>query len=290
MKQERHMQVTKAAGVSVDEVIEFYWRFLSRNANLAVHFEQFKKRYQSDQKAAEAEAIVFSLLRAEKLSPEIFEDPGTGGPDFRCNPSPGGSFLLEVTSPDSDSASKKSGLPLKMTGAGGGAYGLITEKLLSAAKNKAAQLGGHNLPGVLAITSNYDFAGLLLDRMAAEYLMTSAPQINVPLNGKPSYTTVDLRHAVFCRLSELVTASEEPIIFPCRQSISAILLITIHPRESGVVGLLHPEPACSFNPNCLPKVPYLKFKQWPMVKKAETEWILGDTELGAAIFEHRKIQ
>src|ERR1019366_8419415 len=107
------MQTTKAAGVSVDEVVDFYWRFLSRNAKYAVHFGQFKKRYQLDQKAAEAEAIVFSLLRAEKLNPDIFEDPGTGGPDFRCNPSSGESFLLEVTSLDSESVSKKSGLPLK---------------------------------------------------------------------------------------------------------------------------------------------------------------------------------
>jgi hypothetical protein len=80
------------------------------------------------------------------------------------------------------------------------------------------------------------------------------------------------------------------MIFPCRQSISAILLITIHPRESRVVGLLHPEPACSFNPNWFSKVPYLKFRQWPIAKKAETEWILGDAELRAATFEHRKIQ
>jgi hypothetical protein len=32
------MQTTKAAGVSVDEVVDFYWRFLSRNATYAVHF------------------------------------------------------------------------------------------------------------------------------------------------------------------------------------------------------------------------------------------------------------
>ena len=31
------------------------------------------------------------------------------------------------------------------------------------------------MPGVLAITSSHDFAGLLMDRGAAEYLMTSAP-------------------------------------------------------------------------------------------------------------------
>lgn len=283
-------RLTTPAGVSVDEIVELYWRFLSRNEQYAVHFAQFKKRYQADRKSAEAEAIMFSLLRAEKLNPDVFENPGTGGPDFRCNLSSGESFLVEVTSLDSTSVSKKSGLPLKMDGAGGGAYGLITEKLLSAAKNKAGQLGGHGLPGVLAITSQYDFAGLLLDRMAAEYLMTSAPQINVPLDGRPHYITTDLRNAVFCNTG-LLDASGNPIISPRRQSISAILLIAIHPRESRVVGLLHPEPASPFDPYWLPRVPYLRFQHWPITgNMAPTEWILGEPDHRSTIFEHRPIR
>jgi hypothetical protein len=283
-------RLTIPVGVSVDEIVERYWRFLSRNEQYALHFAQFKRRYQADRKSAEAEAIMFSLLRAEKLNPDIFEDPGTGGPDFRCDLSPGESFLVEVTSLDSASVSKKSGLPLRIDGAGGGAYGLITEKLLSAAKNKADQLGGHDSPGVLAITSDYDFAGLLLDRMAAEYLMTSAPQINVPLDGRPHYMTTDLRNAVFCNMS-LLDASGNPIISPRRRSISAILLIAIHSRESRVVGLLHPEPASPFDPHWLPRVPYLRFQHWPITgNKAPTEWILGEPDHSSATFEHRLIR
>jgi len=75
-------ETASQTGVSLDEIVEFYWRFLSRNKEYATHFEQFKKRWTSDQKAAEAEAVVFSLLRAEKLNPDIYEDPSTGGPDF----------------------------------------------------------------------------------------------------------------------------------------------------------------------------------------------------------------
>lgn len=283
-------QSVTAPGVSVNEIVEIYWRFLSRNKQYAQHFEQYKKRYQSDQKAAEAEAVVFSLLRAEKQNPDIFEDPGTGGPDFLCHPSSTDSFLVEVTSLDSNSMSKKSDLPRTMTGAGGGAFGLITEKLLSSAKNKARQLGGRSLPGVLAIASDYDFAGLLMDRMAAQYLMTSAPQINVPLDGRPEYVTTDFAHAAFCSLG-LLDASGNQMITPRRQSISAILLITIHPNESRVVGLLHPEPATAFDPNWFPKVPYLRFTHWPLTSgKVETEWILGDAEHRDATFEHRLIR
>ena len=282
-------QMTTVAGVSVDEIVDGYWRYLSRNKEHTTHFEQFKKRYQSDQKAAEAEAVVFSLVRSQKLNPEIFEDASTGGPDFRCDPLSGESFLLEVTSLDAASVSKKSGLPLQMTGAGGGAFGLITDKLLSQAKSKARQLGNHGLPGLLAITSDYDFAGVLLDRMAAEFLMTSAPQINVPLNGERSYTTTDLRHAVFCRPG-LLNAFGEQIIYPCRQSISSILLITIHPRESTAVGLLHPEATSPFNPLMLARVPFVRFKNWPLIgRNIETEWTLGDTEHRPATFKHKKI-
>ncbi|MFZ1009909.1 MAG: hypothetical protein WAN65_23935 [Candidatus Sulfotelmatobacter sp.] len=278
-------------GVSLDEIVEFYWRFLSRNTEYAAHFAQFKRRLTSDQKAAEAEAVVFSLLRAEKLNPDIYEDPSTGGPDFCCTPSSGESFLLEVTSLDSASVSKKSSLPLKITGRGGGAFSLITDKLRQEATNKARQLGGHSLPGVLAITSDYDFAGTLLGRGAAKDLMISAPQTNVPLNGDPPYETTDLHDAVFCRRS-LLNASGELMISPCRQSIAAIFLITIYPREVNVVGLLHPEAARPFNPRWFPKVPYLRFTRWPLTggSIAATEWILGGTEHREATFKHRRIR
>ncbi len=274
---------------TTDEVIKYYWCYLSRNKEYATHFEQFKKRYNSDKKSAEAEAVVFSLFRAEKLKPEIFEDPSTGGPDFICNPSSEESFLLEVTSLDSASVSKKSDLPLTMSGAGRGAFGLITDKLLSAVKSKTKQLSGRGLPGVLVITSAYDFSGLLLDRMSAECLMTSAPQFNEPLNGGPDYMTTDLRNAVFCRPG-LFNASGEQMFLPCRKSVSAILLIQIYPSCTRIVGLLHPEPAIPFNPNWFPKVPYLRFRQWPLAaNNIDTEWILGDHEHEEATFVHRRI-
>ena len=50
-------------------VVDYYYRYLARNSDLAVPFEQFKKRLKSDPQAATPEAIVFSLLRAEKLQP-----------------------------------------------------------------------------------------------------------------------------------------------------------------------------------------------------------------------------
>jgi hypothetical protein len=192
----RQTQAPHNMGDTVRDVLEYYRCYLSRNRHLADHCTQFLKRENSDPQAAEAEAVVFSWLRAEKLEPRLFEDTGTGGPDFLCTPSGSDRFLVEGTSLDTEMVSERSRLPAKITGRGVGAFGLITDKLKAKAQNKASQLAGHGLPTVLAITSDDAFASILLDRLAAEYLMTSAPQINVPLGGGSTRMTTDLRHSV----------------------------------------------------------------------------------------------
>jgi hypothetical protein len=279
-------------GDSIAEIVDLYRCYLWRNGFKA-HYDRFLQRLASDPKAAEAEAVVFSLLRAENVDPRVFEDASTGGPDFQCHPPANESFLVEVTSLDSTALANKSKLPLMMSGGNGAqSFLLITDKLKGTAKRKAPQLGRYSLPGVLAITSDYDYATLLLGKGNAEYLMTSAPQINVPIDGRPDYITTDLQDAVFCRLSRVLNSAGVPSIDPCRQSISAILLITIYPHEASVVGLLHPEATHPFDPNWFPKVPYLRFKNWPLVvgNQASTEWILGDEEHREAAFPHRRIR
>jgi len=217
-------QTTQIAPVSVDEVVDSYWKFLYRN-NYTGHLSRFKDRLASDPKSAEAEAVVFSVLWSEKLHPDIFEDLNAGGPDFRCAPSANESFLVEVASLDSTSVSNKSGLPLELTGAGGQAFSLITRKLRSTAQGKAAQLAGYDLARVLAITSAHDFAGILMDRGAAEHLMISDPHLRVPLHstGRRSYFATDLDHAVFCRPS-IFDASGKPTFARHSPKIAATVL------------------------------------------------------------------
>ena len=281
----RTLLTPPAVGDTVDQVVEYYYRYLARNRDLAVHFDQFKKRLKADPQAATAEAIVFSHLRAQNLHPELFVDPTSGGPDFRCfAPVP---FLVEVTSLDSAVVAKRSRLPATITGPGAGAFGMITDQLLSEAKNKAPQLGRHALPGVLAIVSDHAFSGILLDRLAAEYLMTSAPQFNVPLGGGPHYMTTDLKHAVFYRPLGVLDASGTPIIAACRQSIAAIILIAIDRRQ---VGLLHPEAAFPFSPGWLPKIPFVQFDGKCTPNHIATQWIETDSGERVAALPHRRVQ
>ena len=72
---------------------------------------------------------------------------------------------------NSEMISERSGLPVEITGSGGRAFALITEKLKAKAQTKAAQLANHGMPTVLAITSDHAFASILMDNLAADYLM-----------------------------------------------------------------------------------------------------------------------
>ena len=66
-------------------------------------------------------------------------------------------------------------------------------------------------------------------------------------------------------------------ILPARQSISAILLIGVHGRDSVVYGILHPEAAYPFNQGFLPKVPFIRIAKWPIVDgKIWTEWVIAN--------------
>ncbi len=123
----RQTQAPRNSGDTVQDVVEYFRRYLSRNRDLAEHYEEFLKREKSDPKAAQAEAVVFSWLRAEKLEPRLFEVPGKGGPDFCCSSDATDRFLVEATSLDSEMVSERSGLPAEITGPGGGAFGLITD-------------------------------------------------------------------------------------------------------------------------------------------------------------------
>lgn len=123
-------------GDTIRDVLEYYRCYLSRNRDLADHCTQFLKRESSDPKAAQAEAVVFSGLRAGKLEPYLFEDAGTGGPGFSCTRSGNERFLVEVTSLDSEMVSGRSGLPAKITCARGGWFALITDKLKAKARAK----------------------------------------------------------------------------------------------------------------------------------------------------------
>lgn len=278
------------AGDTLRDILECYSSYLGRNRDLVNHRSQFLKRQNSDPKAAQAEAVVFSWMLAEKLAPRLYENPDTGGPDFCATHSVTNRFLVEVTSLDSEMVAERSGLAAEITGAGGKAFALITEKLKAKAQGKAKQLSGQGTPTVLAITSDHAFASILMDEGVAEYLMTSAPQINVPIDGGQEYMSTDLKHSAFLRFTGLLNAVDAPIIEFSLRSISAILLIAVGHRESQIVGLLHPDPVHFFDPQWLPTVPFVRFAEVFSHTNVAIEWIQTKGLHRVASFPHKCVR
>ncbi len=107
--------------------------------------------------------------------------------------------------------------------------------------------------------------------MAAESLLVSDQKIVVTINqpNPDSELVTDLRESVFFRFSANGT------IEPCRQSISAILLVQIFDDECRVVGILNPMPSVEFAISLLPSMPFVRVNPWPIQQnRIFTEWTI----------------
>jgi len=265
------------SGSSIEEVVRNHQLFLE--VLYPGHFQKFKDRLESDSHAAQAEAIVFSYLRSSNLKPSIAEDIASGGIDFLCEPENTGPFLIEVTSLSPEAVSERSGLPNEIDEKVH-AFSLITDKLQSAAAKKTKQLSGFPCPRVLGITLTHSNADALFNRLAAKSLLISDLKISVPIGQKAAETkeVTDLKKSAFLRI-------DKGKIVPIRQSISALLLISIFETEGSIRGVLHPSPAIPFDIAALPEVPFLRLRRWPPENdRLELEWILAHPD--PATFHH----
>jgi hypothetical protein len=257
----------RVLGATVSEVVKAYSLLLE--IRYPDHFRAFRLRTVNDPTAANAEAVMFSWLRWHGFSPTPADAPGLGGPDFLCSPPLAAPFLLEVTSLKPDAVSQRSGWPDELTDKAH-AFAMITPKLWSKAKNKAAQLGGHEIARILAVCLTHTGADVLLSTLAAQWLMTSDPKLSVPV-GSP---ITAVREVTNLSKSAFLTIREGNIV-PARQSISAVLLVALWEQELHAVGLLHPEPAVAFDYRSLIELPFLRL-EWPVKNGVlRTEWVVA---------------
>jgi hypothetical protein len=262
------------------EVTNSYKEFLE--VKYPQHHANYCRRLKDNPEAAKAEAVMFSLLRDTADQVKVHEDASTGGVDFVCG-SDGNQFLVEVTCLEAESVASQSGWPNKIADGAVGWFGMITHMLRTKASSKTSQLSGYAMPRLLAITSEHVAADVLLGPRGAEALLTSDTKIEVPV-GNPIGTAgvaTDLKDSVFFRF-------KNGDIELCKQSISAILLVTILADRSLVVGVSHPAPIYRFPISLLPSVPFLRLKEWPPKDRhLETEWTIGKPKPGD--FLHQKV-
>jgi len=241
----------------ISDIIKSYKTFLM--VKYPSQHKLFCNRLNNDPESARAEAVVFSLLRQYvTVDVTIAEDIITGGADFMCSKAET-KFIIEVTSLKSEAVAEQSGLPNKAPEDGStSSFRLITHMLRTKASEKAAQLAKYEMPRVLAITCEHLASDVLLGPYGAEAFMSSDTKIAIPIQIKETieeeiHLTTDLKNSVFFRFSN-------GIVEPCRQSISAILLISILADSSLAVGILHPAPQYMFSSALLPNMIYNAFR------------------------------
>ena len=267
---------------STSEVIESYKVYIE--VKYPSHLQSFCTRLKNSPEGAKAEAIMFSVLRANFDNVKLGEDISTGGVDFLCDID-GSEFLVEVTCLEAEAVAIQSGMKNEILENGSaGWFCTVTHMLRTKASGKAAQVSGHNIPRVLAITTEHIGGDFLLGPYGAETLLTSDTKIRVPIEEPIEKTdlSTDLKDSVFFRFKNGAIES-------CRRSISCILLININADKVRFVGVLHPEPKYEFSIKLFPSVPFARIKKWPPENnKIETEWVIKRPK--AASFYHQEIK
>lgn len=265
----------------LDDVLKAYLSFLE--VCYPEHKKHFEARLRNDPDAARSEAVVFSWLRAQGLRPQIAESPEKGGMDYICFSDTEGPFLIEVTSLKKEAVELRSGWPDELSEVAR-SFSMITPNLWSKTLDKAPQLGGHDFPRVLCISLIHVGASILVGTLAAEWLMASEPKIEVPVglgvDDLPARNVTNLKKSAFFKI-------QDGVISPVRQSISAILLISIWNDQLSVAGMLHPMASVPFNYRIFREVPFLKIK-WPIKSNTiSMEWVIGHPNPKS--FYHHKV-
>jgi hypothetical protein len=235
----------------------------------------FRAIEKNNPESARAEAVVHSLLESNEVEVTINENPSTGGADLSCE-NFGHKFLVEVTSFESSTVTKKSNIPDEdPDGIKAHVFSYITSLLQKKAIAKVEQLADEPHPRILAICSEHIANSVLFNKFATKELMTGNTKIKVELNkpSAPHKNITELESSVFIR------KDSEGKIESCRRSISAILLVQVINDSCRVYGLLHPDPKVEFRYELLPRIPFIRFSTWP-VKKNQIfcEWIIEDPD------------
>jgi hypothetical protein len=269
---------------TLDDVVRAHVAYLhERHPNYAAKFEAILA---ADREAALGEAAIFSLLRTYfRADPEPADEPGIGGVDFICRRGTVNEFVVEVTSLKPEAVAAHSNIPVDIEDGFGGAFSMTTDQLFSTVQRKADQMANYSCPRVLAITSTHVASDFLLGSQGAEYLLTSEPQITYPVSesGASIGLTTNLRRSVF--FAPDATGQQ---VVPRRQSVSAVLLVSLYENASHVVGLVHPQPARPLNIENFREVPFLRISQWPITGGAiRTEWIVPSPQ--AKSFLHNPV-
>jgi hypothetical protein len=272
--------------VDLNELVESYVTWME--VKVPGHRQAFVRRLKHEPEAAHAEAVMFSILRAAALNPTPGEDVSTGGYRLPVQADRSPTFCRRSYGDPHRDRLEDIGTATRGTRKSGfRGFSQITRGLLNEAINKADQLANYPMARVLVIATEHPDASLLMGAHSATELLAGTTAISVRVGDiavGETQIVATLRNSVFFRLTQDGTQVE-----PARQSISAILLVTIGRGGASMIGLLHPAAAHAFDHTCLPKVHFVRLTDWPITdNKLRMEW-MGPAPDPTSIY-HSRIQ
>lgn len=268
-----------------DDLIKQYSTWLKSISETAA--KRWRLRLDKEHESAMAEASVWQLLSSNAANVTLGESSGIGGLDFRCHIETGIEFYVEVTNFDTESLSRKTGLPESVDDWHGGGVVDIAREYLRKRRSKQDQIEHHSVdcPVLIAMTAFHATATLVhFDKKAASDLLIpptarrvpfhTDPDDNTPL--PPSWEEPLFEHACFFQKGP----RENTFIESC-PNVSGILLFGIPWSESGTgrpcaYAALNPTARYPFNPDWLADIPMCKLKaDWSKIDPCDwsIEWM-----------------
>lgn len=229
----------------------------------------------NNSEAALCEAATRKLLFDHGCDVEPFEDPSSGGVDFKCSKN-GNTFYVEATCITKEVASDKSGLTHLPQSNKATHYKFLTRTIWQELSNKASQCSGLDTSCIVVIGTFHFQVGCRCFRdLAAEDLLTGKTYITQRIDTNlgqavgDAYQSSKLESAAFIRPDK-----NSPNFFEyARCPISAVLICSFGTDPIKTTGILHPDPNNPFNRDLLSDIRFCRLTGGYKNGSLEIEWI-----------------
>ncbi len=267
-------------GLPSDLIDRYKTKLQQRSQHL---LDRFERTVRDMPGAAHLEAITFAAMDQEfRLGPEIHDDPSMGGADFKLVSIPSSPIYQECKYVERGAVAAESGLddsaPVDMEiRRHQQITGMLQTNVRSATRQLADCLDG---PGIAVIGTDHADGGTVMSDYSIKQLMTSTPQLEVPISHAtgsavgPLQEVLHLHDSVF--LAHPPRGSDD--LARLRVPVSAVLLFwfDVAARWGTVIGCLNPWPLRPLDYSRFPGVPFARFVSIPTIAERslpELEWV-----------------
>lgn len=221
-----------------------------------VYLKNWEKLAGGDEEAALAEARIRQLLQGHGVTVEPNESlTGQGRrPDFCCRVKEY-KFYVEVACIPISVATEKTGIP-------NGPHGFcsrrpLNDAIFSKCQAKAAQCKNLDAPALVAIGTFHSFAAMSsFKKPMLNWTLTGETKIAWDIDLQTGQQTEDAYEITELHSSAFLCPDEAEEVGYARSSISGLLFSGLTLGKRPLIGVLHPNPARSFEPATLPHIEF----------------------------------